>query len=135
MPGTTMSVLSTLCLRSGLDCNVKELLSDAAYFSPFTLNFKLVEGPVKPNDRTFYPLYERVRPCDEPIDGVTCSCRDCPIVCEVAPPYPPEPQPWIVAGCDGMVVIAILLFVLFVLSTLGVILYIILWVRRRAGKH
>lgn len=53
-----------------------------------------------------------------------CSCTDCPVACPNYPGLPPLSEPFMVGSLDGMIFVAIMLFVCLAIGfILGIVIY------------
>ncbi|XP_019770254.2 NPC intracellular cholesterol transporter 1 isoform X2 [Dendroctonus ponderosae] len=62
----------------------------------------------------FTPMDIEITPCNKPLNSDTpaCSCVDCEDSCPVPPPDPPKPQPFHIAGFEGMSFLMLVVFVI-----------------------
>ncbi|ENN71122.1 hypothetical protein YQE_12055, partial [Dendroctonus ponderosae] len=71
----------------------------------------------------FTPMDIEITPCNKPLNSDTpaCSCVDCEDSCPVPPPDPPKPQPFHIAGFEGM---SFLMLVVFVIGSIVFLLIV-----------
>ncbi|XP_017025835.1 NPC intracellular cholesterol transporter 1 isoform X2 [Drosophila kikkawai] len=84
-------------------------------YVPFQITYIQHEPKDKSND--FRPTNPKTIPCNQAVSSKlpACSCSDCDLSCPQAPPEPPPPEPFKIAGQDPYFVIMAAVFIVGVL--------------------
>ncbi|CAH1135903.1 unnamed protein product [Ceutorhynchus assimilis] len=117
VPSTGQLALDLMCGSWGaLQCTANrwfEFMGTAGPanpFVPFQINYFNTSSTDKVGN--FTPADPAITPCNQPLNAATpaCSCVDCEASCPVPPPQPPKPQPFDIAGFDGMAFLMVVVF-------------------------
>ncbi|XP_050298712.1 NPC intracellular cholesterol transporter 1 isoform X2 [Anthonomus grandis grandis] len=78
-------------------------------YVPFQITYNTSQ-----NVGNYTPMNVETVPCNKALnaDSPACSCVDCEASCPVPPPSPPKPQPFNIAGFDGMNFLMVVIFFL-----------------------
>lgn len=123
------TVMQLMCGVKQKDCTPRDWLhflgstAEENGFAPLKFNYIVTsEASVTASGVTLKPFNPTYYRCSDPFgpSKQKCSCGDCPEVClpQTPPVLLPEPSPFTVGPYDGMLVVAILLFLLLSTATL-----------------
>nr|CAI5857528.1 unnamed protein product [Callosobruchus analis] len=114
VPATGTKALDLMCGSWGaVRCNPTRWFAymgdKDTYSVPFQMNY--INETKHPNNG-FKPMDPPTIPCSQSIDGISaaCSCVDCASSCPVPPPPTPKPAPFVIAGCDGLTFLMLIVF-------------------------
>ncbi|XP_076845060.1 NPC1-like intracellular cholesterol transporter 1 [Brachyhypopomus gauderio] len=127
IPATGGYAIATMCGRYGASlCTAQRWLDfqgdSSNGLAPLDIDFRLI-----PPDQTgnvpvgMVPFAGLALGCNEttPDGDKECSCQDCKESCPVVPPPGPLPEPFMIGGMDGVLVICLIVFLSLSLLFLG----------------
>lgn len=138
-PSTNQPVIQVLCGPYGIsNCSAQNLLSYMGSvsngMSPIQINYIYKNSSLIVNGSNIDPFNITMTPCNEAVtksmyyrpglNVSACSCTDCPASCPPFPPLPGVSEPFKVGDLDGMIFVAIMVFLFFTFGFLiGIVLY------------